>query len=211
MSHLCFHSLSKRLGRGKGGGSRHACEESATYLEIWVEGNSLEEKLCQLLLQVGEESHRGDPTTGKQTSFSGTPVAQEVQFTFPFQWTRLLDKAFWPHMDQWPRAHNPGPSSDYKVTPMPTTDVMVFYNPLSGKLKHFPHSNPRGGRSKSATSPGSDQMAILGTQPSNHHRVVPSSKKLHPDSHGNYCRVQSNSMKAIKPCINNVSLPFFFN
>lgn len=38
-------------------GSRHACEESATYLEILVEGNSLEEKLCQLLLQVGEESH----------------------------------------------------------------------------------------------------------------------------------------------------------
>jgi len=86
-------------GRG-GGGSRHACEESATYLEIRVGGNSLEEKLCQLLLQVGEASHRGDPTTGKQTSSSGTPVAQEVQFTFPFQWTRLLDKAFWPHMDQ---------------------------------------------------------------------------------------------------------------
>jgi len=89
----------QKIGGG-GGGSRHACEESATYLEIRVGGNSLEEKLCQLLLQVGEASHRGDPTTGKQTSSSGTPVAQEVQFTFPFQWTRLLDKAFWPHMDQ---------------------------------------------------------------------------------------------------------------
>lgn len=54
-------------------------------MEILVEENSLEEKLClKLLLWVGEESHQGDPTMGKQTSFSETPIAQEVQFTFPF-------------------------------------------------------------------------------------------------------------------------------
>lgn len=159
---------------------------------------------------MGEESHRGDPTTGKHISFSGTPRVQEVPFTFPFQWTRRLDKAFWPQKDQQPQAHNPGPSSGCKISPMPTTDVMAFYNPLSGKLNIFPILIPEVGEASLQHPQAQTKWRYLECDPRNHHRVVPSSKKLHPDSHGDYCRVQSNSMKALKPCINNVSLPFFF-
>lgn len=54
------------------------------------------------------------------------------------------------------------------------------------EISHFPHPNPRGGRSRSTTSPGSDQMAVLGLQQNIHCKVVPSSKKLHADSHGDY-------------------------
>lgn len=118
-------------------GSRHACEESATYLEILVEGNILEEKLGPSFYCKWEKKAIEEIPLQVKTSFSGTPVAQEVQFTFPFWRTRLLDKAFWPHNGLMTMSPQSRAQFHNKVTPRPT-NVMVFHNPLSGKLNIFP-------------------------------------------------------------------------
>lgn len=70
--------------------------------------------------------------------FSGTPVAQEVSFSFPFptDWTSALGiLATYGLITTRPQ--NRGPSSSYKVTPVPTNDVVVPY-PLNGKFHIFP-------------------------------------------------------------------------
>lgn len=69
---------------------------------------------------------------------------------------------------------------------VPMNDVMVPYNPL-GK---FSHLTPEvGGAGLGHIQAQTKWQAVLGLQPSNHCKVVPSSKKLHPDSHGDYCRI----------------------
>ena len=90
---------------------------------------------------------------------SGTLVAWEVHFTVPSNglhfWIRYFSCRWTSNQDD-----DPGPSSSCTVTPVPANDV--WYLVILGNFTVSILT--RGRRSKSTTSPGSDQMAVLVTK-----------------------------------------------